>query len=425
LSSNVVPWPALAGAIVSAGIGALFAGADTALTSLSATRLEALIDQSTGPTRQAYERIQREDAKLRSRYLLGRVACTALTAVCLFAVFQPYFPDIAGWLGLGATIVLSSVLFEISTTLARKHADQVAPAAARWLRPLEILMYPLAGPLGWLGARLGKKDGEQPADPKVTEAEVEALVDEGERSGLFAREPAEMIRNVLEFADRTARDVMIPRDQVEGIEVTTPIDEVLRIVAESGHSRYPVYREQIDNVVGLLYAKDLFKAVHFGDESQRQPRANKVEALLRTPANFVAQSQPLSTLLKEMRGRRQHLAIVVDEFGSVSGIVTLEDVLEEIVGEIHDEHDTEEGAIEDLGDGRVVADAAVSMRELCAYLGTEIAPLRGDESLGGMLTQHLGKLPEVGTAFSKFGLRFIVRDVDDEHIGKVEIVRAS
>src|SRR5262249_21670206 len=158
--------------------------------------------------------------------------------------------------------------------------------------------------------------------------------------------------------------VMIPRERVEVIEVTTPIDEVLRIVAESGHSRYPVYKEQIDNVVGLLYAKDLFKAVHFGEEpteSIRKPRANKVEALLRTPANFGAESQPLSTLLKEMRSRRQHLAIVVNEFGSVSGIVTLEDVLEEIVGDIRDEHDTE-ATIEDLGDGRVVADAGVSMR---------------------------------------------------------------
>jgi CBS domain containing-hemolysin-like protein len=173
----------------------------------------------------------------------------------------------------------------------------------------------------------------------VTEAEVEALVDEGERAGIFAGEPAEMIRNVLEFSERTAKDAMIPRNKVEAIQVTTPIHEVLRLVAESGHSRYPVYKDQIDNVVGLLYTKDLYKAVHPGDGGG-EPRlaAKRLDDLLR-PANFVAESQPLATLLRGMRSRRQHLAVVVDEFGSVSGIVTLEDVLEQIVGEIHDEHE--------------------------------------------------------------------------------------
>jgi CBS domain containing-hemolysin-like protein len=195
---------------------------------------------------------------------------------------------------------------------------------------------------------------------------------------------------------------------------------VLRIVAQSVHSRYPVYREQIDNIVGLIYAKDLYKAAHFEEEPSSRRPVTTIEDLLRTPANFVAESQPLSSLLREMRHRRQHLAIVVDEFGSVCGIVTLEDVLEEIVGDIRDEHDV---PIEDLGDGRVVADATVSMKELCTYLGTDIGWTRDDESLGGMLTEHLGKIPEVGTAFSKFGLRFVVRDSDDKHIGKVEVAR--
>jgi len=417
-----VPLPALGGAVASLFIGALFAGADTAITSLSSTRLDALVDQAEGADKQAYLRIQRQDAKLRSRYLLGRVASTVVTSVCMLEVFEPYFPAGAGWIALATSILITSVLFEISTTLARKHADRASVWAARWLRPLEIAMVPLAVPLGWLGSRLGRRDPEQTPDPRMTEAEVEALVDEGERTGLFGREPADIIRNVLDFAERTARDVMIPRNKVEGIDITTPIDEVRSLVAESGHSRYPVYRDQIDNVVGLLYAKDLFKAFHppSGGGSQR-PTVQRVEELLRTPANFVAESQPLATLLREMRARRQHLAIVVDEFGSVSGIVTLEDVLEEIVGEIHDEHDTE-GTIEDLGDGRVVADAAISMKELFAYLGAELEPST-EESLGGMLTQHLGKIPPAGTALSKFGLRFIVRTADDKHVGKVEVSR--
>jgi CBS domain containing-hemolysin-like protein len=400
-------------------VGSLFAGADTAVTSLSPTHLNALIEQATGKRRAAFERIQAQEARIRSRYLVGRITSTAVTAFCFFEVFEPLAAR--EYFALGATILVTSTIFEIVTSLAKKFADNVAPTAARFLRPLEIAVLPLAGPLGWLGERLSrKKDGEQPVDPRVTEAEVEALVEEGERTGLFGREPAEMIRNVLEFADRTARDVMIPRNKVEALDVSMSLDDALAFVSNSGHSRYPVYREQIDNVVGLLYAKDLFKLLEAGDQKQTTLRE-----IIRQPANFVAESQPLSTLLKEMRGRRQHLAIVVDEFGGISGIVTLEDVLEEIVGDIRDEHDeTDEIAvIEDLGDGRLVADGAISMRELGDYLGGSITMDDGAESLGGMLTDHVGKIPEVGTAVSKFGLHFIVRDSDSTRIGKVEIIR--
>ncbi len=410
----------LAAAGASTVIGSLFAGADTAVTSLSAPHLGALIEQATGVTRKAYERIQAQEAKLHSRYLVGRIASTAVTAVCLDFFFQPLFGERSVYAAFGATLVINAFLFEVVTALARKHADGVAPLAARYFLPIELLMLPLAAPLGWLGDRLGrKKEGEQPQDPKVTEAEVEALVEEGERSGLFGREPAEMIRNVLEFADRSAKDVMIPRSSVEGIEISTPLEKVLEIVSQSGHSRYPVYREQIDNITGLLYAKDLFKVLE-----EHRLKNTDLKEIIRHPANFVAESQPLATLLKEMRGRRQHLAIVVDEFGSVSGIVTLEDVLEEIVGDIRDEHDeSDETTIQDLGDGRVLVDAAVTMRELAAYLGTEIEADEAYDSLGGMLTHHLGTIPEAGAAVSKFGLHFIVREADDTHVQKVEIIR--
>lgn len=422
MSPDFVPLPALSAGVLSAVLGSLFVGADTALTTLSTSRLGALIEQSKGPTKAAYERIRQEDAKLRSRYLLGWVVSTSLTAAFFDQFFRTVYPALGLYLGLATTILLSGALYEVSATLGRKHADRAAAAAVRFLRPLEIVLLPLAIPLGWIGSKLGAKDGEPASDPRVAEAEVELLVDEVERSGLFGREPAEMIRNVLEFADLTARDVMVPRSKVEAIEISTPLEKVLELVTESGHSRYPVYKDELDNIAGLLYAKDLFKVLE-----ERGLKSTTLREIIRSPANFVAESQPLSSLLKEMKSRRQHLAIVVDEFGGMSGIVTLEDVLEEIVGDIRDEHDeTDDGAaIQELGDGRLVADAAVSMSDLSAYLGAELDREGQYESLGGMLTKHLGKVPEVGTAVSKFGLRFIVRDSDERHVGKVEIVRPS
>jgi putative hemolysin len=422
LSPNDVPLTLLAVAMVSAIVGALFAAADTALTTLTGPRLSALIEQAEGPDKQAFERIRTADAKLRSRYLLGRIVSATATAILTLLVVLPRISYGAAWIAFAITVAITGTLYEVSTTLARKHADRVAPMAARYLRPLEIAMFPLAIPLGWLGSTLAHSEGGEPPDPRVAEAEVEKLVDEGERSGLFDPEPAEMIRNVLEFQDRTAKDVMIPRSRVEGIEVSMPIDKVLLLVSESGHSRYPVYREQLDNIVGLLYAKDLFKQL------EENRRSKSLREIVRSPANFVAESQPLSSLLKEMRSRRQHLAIVVDEFGGLSGIVTLEDVLEEIVGDIRDEHDTEEAPpIQDLGNGRILADAAVRLRDLSAYLGAEMSAehVDGEEpTLEGMITEHLGKIPEKGTSLSKFGMRFIVQDCDEQHIGRVEIVRA-
>jgi len=424
LSPNDVPLTLLAVALVSAVVGALFAGADTALTALSGPRLSALIEQAEGPDKRAFERIRTADVKLRSRYLLGRIVSSTGTAILILLIVLPRVETGAAWIAFGITVAFTGLLYEVSTTLGRKYADHVAPMAARYLRPLEIAMFPLAIPLGWLGQMLSRTDVvSEPPDPRLAEAEVENLIEEGERTGALDPEPAEMIRNVLEFQDRTAKDVMVPRSRLEAIDVSMPIEKVLLFVSESGHSRYPVYREQLDNIVGLLYAKDLFKHLE-----ERRTKNTSLREIVRSPANFVAESQPLSSLLKEMRSKRQHLAIVVDEFGGVSGLVTLEDVLEEIVGDIRDEHDDQEAPpIQDLGNGRILADAAVSLKELSAYLGTaDMAATADDEhTLEGMITEHLGKIPEKGTSLSKFGMRFIVQDCDEQHIGRVEIIRRA
>lgn len=424
LSAFDVPWIPLAAAFGAAGIGSLYAASDIAVTSLSSTRLGALLEQATGADRAAFERIRRDNTKLRSRYLLGRVVSTALSAMFLVLAFAPAFPELGPWLAVLGSVLLTGIFFEISTTLARKHADRAAPLAARFMRPLEIAMLPLAIPLGWIGARLGDDGSEESSNPRVTETEVEIMVDEVERSGLFGPQPAEMIRNVLEFADLTARDVMVPRDRVEAFDIATPIEMVLTVVSQSGHSRYPVYKEQMDNIAGFLYAKDLFKGL-----DDHRLKNTTVKDLIR-PANFVAESQSLSSLLQEMRHRRQHLAVVVDELGSMAGIITLEDVIEEIVGDIQDEHDDhvepappQPRLIHELGDGRLVAEGEVSMGDLSAYLGTNLPANGSHESLGGMLTEHAGKVPAVGTAISKFGFRFIVRDSDEKHVSKVEIIR--
>jgi CBS domain containing-hemolysin-like protein len=213
---------------------------------------------------------------------------------------------------------------------------------------------------------------------------------------------------------------MLPRTQVTSLAVSTPLEEALRLVAESGHSRYPVYKGSVDNVVGLLYAKDLLKTAANGNLAE-----GSLEAALRTPVAFVPESQSASSVLQDMRAGRHHMAIVIDEFGGMSGIVTLEDLLEKIVGDIRDEHDTDEPPIADLGDGRLLVDASVPIGDLGRYLGADL-PEDGDyRSLGGYIIAELGRVPEVGARVNALGLEFEVREADERRVAKVEIRRSS
>jgi putative hemolysin len=412
----------LVGALVCAMVGSMFAAMDSALGSLSPARLAALHEESEGAARTRLGRYLANPTLDHSRWLVGRVVFTGLAAVLVANQLAPYVPHwtLAPVGALGALFTYGT-LAEIGTAVGRSRATGFALRLLPLIRPLELFLSPLAAPLSVIGRLTSKGLAPDAAtEERVAETEVEWAVAEGQKQGSLGPEPAEMIRNVLELKDLVARDVMVPRTRVSAIEVDTPVAEVLQFVASEGHSRYPVYREKIDNVVGLLYAKDLFRLLRVGKEG-----STPLAELIRTPVNFIPESQGVSTVLREMRARRLHMAVVIDEFGGVSGIVTLEDILEVIVGEIRDEYDTEEAPIQDLGEGRILADAAVSVHALSAYLGIELPESPDYESLGGLLIHQAGKVPEVGAQIEAFGLFFVVRDADEKRVAKVEIVRVA
>ena len=426
--------------LVAAGLAALHAGlfacADTALTSLSDARLGALAMEAGPRFRTHLERACRLRSTIQARYLAGRVVAIAVAAGGSARWLDSLQLDTVIWSAsaFGAVLLLAIVV-ELSASLGRRTADWVLPLALLVLRPFELLLAPLAFLTSGFSV-LAKWGG--PSDPKIDDTEVELMVDQRQRAGTIEQEDADLIRNVLEFTELTARDAMVPRTRVIGIRIGTPLHEVLKTVTDSGHSRYPVYRDDMDDVFGLLYAKDLFRVMKSswrppsfeGDDdappasadSPSGPGARLLD-IVREPVKFVSESQPLSALLREMRQDREHIAVVVDEFGGTSGIVTLEDVLEEIVGDIQDEHDYEEAPIIDLGQGRLICEATVLVSELSAYLGRDLDPEERYDSLGGMLTDKLGRVPEVGTSMVAYGMRFIVRESDEKHIVKVEIVR--
>ena len=417
-----VPIASIAAGVLATMVGSLFAAGDAALQALAEPRLQAL---ATGTSHDAaqFRRYAANRIQVTSRWLAGRIVLLSLGAALFSQAAQNWLsPNF----GIGAAVVGAVLSYgsfaEILSTLSRRRPERIGALALRLLSPFEWVLVPFAWPLGVLGSVVGRRVPEQhPADPRMTETELEWAVSVGEKSGSIANEPAEMIRNVLDFKDLTAREVMVPRRRISALEIEAKLEDVLALVTTDGHSRYPVYRETLDNVVGLLYVKDLFALVR----DKRLGQA-KLSDLVRTPVLFVAETQPAASVLREMRAKRLHMAIVSDEFGGTGGVVTLEDILEEIVGEIHDEYDTEqEQQIEQVGDNRFVADAAISIGDLANRLGRDI-PVEGDfESLGGLLVHRAGRVPPIGSTLTVDGLTFIVREADETHIVKVEIIPAD
>lgn len=406
----------VAAAVVTA-VGSLFAAGDAALSEIPEGRMQALSADATA-TGAAFRRFTADPTCVLSRWLVGRVVTLSVAAVL--------FHDAARGLGLGGLSIPVAVLCAVLTygtfaeivgTVARRRPERAGTLALTFLRPLEWLLAPVADPLALLGRAVGRRVPKaRSVDPRTVETQVEWVVSEGEKAGSIANEPAEMIRKVLDFKDLTAREVMVPRRLIHGVEASTPLPEVVALVAREKHSRYPVYRETIDNVVGLLYAKDLFALVRDGAVQQR-----KLVEVARAPVMFVSERQPAAQILKDMRSRRLHLAVVSDEFGGTSGVITLEDIIEEIVGDIRDEKDTE-APIVPMGDGRVMADASVPLADLEQALGRRL-PADGEfESLGGLLVSRAGRVPPVGTTLQIDGLKLIVREADETRVVRVEIV---
>lgn len=404
-------------AFSAAVLGALFVAADAALADLSSARIAALLEQTDRPHREALERYRDKGGWMHATYTAGRVLCAAITAVLLAEFIEDYHPSWTGTLlAVTATLVIYAPASAVLITLARRHSDAWGPMLATYLRVFEWLLLPAAGPLAWIASKVADRITEPVAeDVTVSSAEVEYFVDEVERSGVVGSEPAEIIRNVLEFEDRRARDVMLGRARIEAIDLATPLDAVRKLVAESGHSRYPVYEGELDNVVGILVAKDVFKT----DPKHGTNGARELGDIVRRDVIFVPEQQKLASLLKDMRQKRQHLAVVVDEFGGTSGIITMEDIIEEIIGDIRDEHDEAEPApIQELGTDRWLVAGSVRSTDLGAYLGFEIDETEGEQTLAQVFDGSTS-----GTSHEKWGLTIHVTEVKSGRVERVELER--
>src|SRR3954449_632069 len=385
-------------------LAGLFGAMDAALQRVSKARVEEL--RRDGVARAgALEEIVVERARHVALLLLLRVVCEMVAAVLVTVVLYDLWGG--GWrtflTAAGVTTVVSYVLIGVGPrTLGRQHAYGVALATAGVVRLLGRVLGPVATLLILIGNMItpgrGYRDG-----PFSSEVELRELVDMAEERGVVESGERKMIHSVFELGDTIAREVMVPRTDVVWIERTKTVRQALALALRSGFSRLPVIGENVDDVVGVVYLKDLVRRSQ-NSSDQRGPR---VEELMRTPT-FVPESKPVDELLRDMQAQRIHIAIVVDEYGGFAGLVTIEDILEEIVGEITDEHDAvQRPPIEELPGGSVRITARLPVEDLADLFKVELPEDDGVETVGGLLARELGVVPIEGSEAVVSGLRLV------------------
>ncbi|MGQ9689020.1 MAG: hemolysin family protein [Desulfobaccales bacterium] len=249
------------------------------------------------------------------------------------------------------------------------------------------------------------------SQPEDLEREIENILDVCQEKGLINRQERDLIESIIEFKDTLVREIMVPRTEIVALERTTPLEDIFRVVIESGHSRFPVYEDTIDNIVGLLLAKDLISF-------QLTPAAPMdLDQVLR-PAYFIPESKKISDLLRDLVERKTQIAIVIDEYGGTAGLITLEDILEEIVGEIYDEYDRLEPRFIPQEDGSVIVDARLDVEELMEHFHRP-RPEGKFESVGGLLIHMLGRVPQVNDTVVIDDLELTVKSADQRRAKEV------
>ncbi len=250
-------------------------------------------------------------------------------------------------------------------------------------------------------------------DAHNLEEEIQSLIDEGEQQGLLTEDEGEMIQSIFSFRDKVAREIMVPRIDAVCISKTARLADLIQVIIEKGHSRIPVYENNIDNIIGILHAKDLLP--YWGKDDFDWPK------ILRQPY-FVPETKKISEILRDLRNKKSHMAVVVDEYGGTAGILTMEDIIEEIIGEIQDEYDYEDRRLVKIDDNTIVADARVDIEDVMEFFGQEI-PQGKFETIGGFIISLLGRVPAVNEVVRFNDLEMVIEAADDRRISRVRIKR--
>lgn len=392
---------ALVIAICLVPLGGLIACVDSALARVSKARAEEFLREER-PGARALWTIMADRPRYTNLLLLLRLTCELTATVLATIVARAAFGR--GW-GVAALTVLVMIVICYAVigvgprTLGRQHPNRVALVGAGAVRLLGRLFNPLAALLTLFGNAItpgkGLRDG-----PFASEVELREIVDLAEQRGVVEHDERQMIQSVFELGNTIAREVMVPRTEVVWIEHGKTIRQGMALALRSGFSRIPVTGENLDDVVGVVYLKDMARR----GQDQERARLTTVDEVMR-PVTFVPESKQVDELLREMQAAHTHIAVVIDEYGGTAGVVTIEDILEEIVGEITDEYDDERAPIERIDADRARVSARLAVEDLGELFEVELPDRDDVETVGGLLAEALGRVPIPGATAVVHGLQ--------------------
>ena len=399
----------LAAMVLLVALSAFFSASETAFSSLNRIRLKNKANNGHPKAARTLELADRYDALL-STILIGNNIVNIAAASIATVLCVRFWGDIGATLSTVLMTVIVLIFGEISPkTMAKQHAEEIAVAVTPVLRLLIVLFWPLNFLFGqWkkLLDRIFRSHDEQ----RYTDEELITLVDEVQSDGAIDEQEGDLIRAAIEFNDVEAVEILTPRIRMEVVSETDTTEEVKKTFEESGFSRLPVYRGSVDTIIGVVLGKDLFHLDADGDWTQL------IKQVLYVPPGI-----KISALLRQMQKEKSHVAIVIDEFGGTYGMLTTEDIVEELVGEIWDEHDSVEEPVRTEQDGVLIASGDADCEEFLERLN--IKDETDTVTVGGWVTEQLGNIPRPGDAFTKDGWRFTVTASDERRVDEVRVQR--
>ncbi|MBN2057268.1 MAG: HlyC/CorC family transporter [Candidatus Saganbacteria bacterium] len=403
-------------------LSAFFSAAETALTSLSRLKVHRMLEQGSRGAK-LVEKLKEDPSAFLSTILIGNnlvnIGASALaTSVIIRLLYDRGWQNEAVAVGIATGIMTFLILTFgeiIPKTIALRRAERFSLFAAPIVLVLRTILRPIAYFIGFISRPIIVLFGGQaPArGPFITEEEIRLILAAGEKEGVIEEEERQMITSIFEFGETVVREVMTPRPDISCCEANKTLEEVKQVIIDSGHSRIPVYEGTLDNIIGVVYAKDMLQA----------GPGQGLKEIIR-PAIFIPESKKVAELLPEMQAARTHLAMIIDEYGIFTGLVTLEDLIEEIVGEIHDEFEKDQDMVEKIDDKTFLVNGAMTLKDLNDQLDLRL-PEDGQEfdTIGGFVFSQLGKAPAVGNSVRFEDLLISVERILRRRIVRVKIIK--
>ena len=400
-------------------LSGLMSGSETALTALGEWKIRQLREDGLDPTG-AFALLERQPTRFITTLLIGNnlvnIAAASLITQIAIQTAQNYGfgESLAVGYATGITTLLVLIFGEITPkSIAVHHAVGFSRAVIRPVYVMSIVLYPIGLAFAWITGNVLRLFRLEPSgNPLLTENELRLMLRSAEESGVIEAQEEEMIKGIIDLEETVVREVMTPRVDVVAIHEDASMMELLRLTTEHGYSRLPVYGETIDAIRGFVYARDLLPYLARPEALERTRVAD-----LMTPPQYVPETLSILNLLRDMRIRKNHMAIVVDEFGGTAGIVTLEDIIEEITGEIYDETDEEEEEdIALLEDGHYRIQGSAHLENVAEDLHLTFEDDGEYDTLAGFMIDELGHIPHVGESLQHQGVRFIVEQADERRV---------